>query len=168
LKERWFNPVFVSQIAIFVEFFGFGEQITLLPFFLNEIGESGTGLGMILAAQQGGIVIGSTLLGWFSDTHGRKKAVMITLVANVLLAVVAAVCQTQMSILIVRFVTGLMTISTPSLSWLLANCTSEEKPQVSFKNKNKNNIFSDKHNISNNKFNETNICRRLRGGSPAC
>lgn len=129
-QGTWFNPVFVSQIAIFVEFFGFGEQITLLPFFLNGIGAPETGLGMVLAAQQGGIVIGSTLLGWFSDTHGRKNAVLLSLAANSLLSLVAAVCRTELLILIIRFTTGLLTISTPSLSWLLANCTPEEKSQA--------------------------------------
>jgi MFS family permease len=122
--------VLVSQLAIFIEFFGFGEQITLLPFYLDTIGAPRIGLGLVLTAQQGGIAIGSTVLGWFSDKYGRKNAVLLSLVANCLLSAVAAFCQSQETLMAIRFATGILTISTPSLSWLLANVDAQGKSQA--------------------------------------
>jgi len=56
--------------------------------------------------------------------------VLLSLIGNCVLSAVAAFCQTEASIVAIRFSTGLLTISTPSLSWMLGSVTQEAKSQA--------------------------------------
>ncbi len=104
------RPLLPYAIVVFLGYVGFSLPLPLLPeMFLDTkrsilpatlpIHIKTILLGIVLAAYPGGQLIGSPLLGIFSDKWGRKKVIMYSLVCTAMGYVVTALATAEHSIL---------------------------------------------------------------------
>ena len=71
--EKFVNGPMPAYSLVFIDFFGLGCIMPLLPFFCKDFQDGGLWLGAIMTAQAFGVVLGTILVGTLSDMYGRKK-----------------------------------------------------------------------------------------------
>ncbi len=93
--------------------------IPLLPFFVEEAGESEVWVGMILSLQYIGVIIGNNAIGFISDRVGRKFALFLAMVGDTAFFVASGYANSVKMLMVFRIFAGAFTPLAPSLTWLL-------------------------------------------------
>jgi MFS family permease len=106
---------------VFVDFFGLGCIIPLLPFFTNETGGANAALwlGAILTAQSAGAVIGTILIGALSDHFGRKPIAILSMFGDACMFFGSGFVNTPEQMLAVRLCAGLFCPNPCALGWIV-------------------------------------------------
>mmetsp|Transcript_18635 Transcript_18635/g.38097 ORF Transcript_18635/g.38097 Transcript_18635/m.38097 type:complete len:423 (+) Transcript_18635:202-1470(+) len=105
--------------AAFADYFGLGSLSPLLPFFVLDKVDNLDTVGFILSAQYGGVIIGSTLAGMFSDKIGRRNTLLISLTGDVIFFTLTGFVESITAMVIVRTLAGICTPLAASIAWLL-------------------------------------------------
>ena len=116
-KRRWssaargvlLSPAVVPHVAVFIDFFGLGIIIPLLPFHVEAQGSTSMWVGGIITGQYIGVVFGSAIFGKLSDRLGKQLVLRIIMALDVGLFILSGLVQTVGPLLLVRFLTGLST-----------------------------------------------------------
>ncbi|GMI07498.1 hypothetical protein TrVE_jg8435 [Triparma verrucosa] len=106
-------------MAAWADYFGLGSISPLLPFFCLKYADSLESVGFILSAQYGGVILGSTLGGLFSDRIGRRNTLLIALTGDVIFFTATGFVQTVNLMVVVRAFAGIFTPLTAAIAWLL-------------------------------------------------
>ena len=76
-------------------------------------------VGFILSAQYGGVILGSTLAGVFSDRIGRRNTLLISLTGDVIFFTLTGFVESLTAMVFVRTFAGICTPLAASIAWLL-------------------------------------------------
>jgi MFS family permease len=93
--------------------------IPLLPFFVEDAGNSEVWVGMILSLQYVGVIFGNNAIGFISDRVGRKFALLLSMAGDTAFFVASGYAKSSLMLLIFRVFAGAFTPLAPSLTWLL-------------------------------------------------
>ena len=96
-NKRNITILFFTMIVVML---GFGMIIPILPFYIEQFGASGKGLGALMATFSIMQFIFSPIWGALSDRYGRKPILMIGVLGNVLAQVLMGL-STQLWMLFV-------------------------------------------------------------------
>jgi len=75
------SQLFALCFAVFVSMLGFGLVMPILPIYARDFGASGTQLGFLTASFAVTRLFTTFPGGWFADVGGRKKPVVLGLLA---------------------------------------------------------------------------------------
>jgi MFS family permease len=117
-KEYLMGPV-VSYVSVFVDYFGLGILVPLLPFFVEDDGASPIWVGIILSVQYAGVVVGNQLGGFLSDRLGRKRTLLLAMAGDAVFFGASAFAPNVLYLTAFRFFAGMFTPLAPSLTWLM-------------------------------------------------
>ena len=115
-------------ISAFVDYFGLGCITPLLPFFVAQYSGNPIHVGYILSAQYGGVILGSTIVGFVSDRIGRRNALMVALTGDVIFFTLTGFVTSVRMMLFVRFFAGFFTPLSACIAWV--NDASGDNVQV--------------------------------------
>jgi MFS family permease len=68
--------------TVFLDLVGFGIVIPLLPFYVQSMGGSARTVGVLLGCFSFAQLLATPLLGRHSDLHGRRRVILLSLLAN--------------------------------------------------------------------------------------
>lgn len=69
-------------VTVFLDLVGFGIVIPLLPFYVQSMGGSARTVGVLLGCFSLTQLLATPVLGRFSDRHGRRPVILLSLVTN--------------------------------------------------------------------------------------
>lgn len=102
------SPLAIIFLVIFIDLLGFGILIPILPTFaVKEIGMGESAIGIIIAVYSLTQFIFTPLIGGYSDRHGRRRIILITLFLNALGYIIFAYSHSFTMLLISRVVAGI-------------------------------------------------------------
>ena len=107
-----------AVLASFCDYFGLGVIGPLLPYWVRDNGAAEVMVGAIQTAQYAGVLLGSFVLGRVADARGRKTAMVVALLGDVLTFTSSGFMPTAASLLVVRFFAGFFTPLVPSIAWI--------------------------------------------------
>ncbi|HJQ12807.1 MAG TPA: MFS transporter [Gemmatimonadaceae bacterium] len=96
----------VLMITAFVDMLGLAMIIPLLPFYATKMGASATIVGVLIAAFSIAQLASAPLWGRFSDTYGRRPALLAGLLISAVAYVIFAYASTLWLLLLSRIVQG--------------------------------------------------------------
>ena len=102
-NKRIFNILFIS---IFSTMMGLGIVSPIMPVFAKDLGASGIWLGIIFAGFSLSRGIFMPIIGKLSDKNGRKKYILIGLLAYTIISLFYLIAYNVYSLSIIRFVHG--------------------------------------------------------------
>src|SRR3954464_1535963 len=97
----------VLMITAFVDMLGLAMIIPLLPFYATKLGASATIVGVLIAAFSIAQLASAPLWGHFSDSYGRRPALLVGLLVSAVAYVIFAYASTLWLLLLSRVVQGL-------------------------------------------------------------
>ncbi|MFB1481141.1 MFS transporter [Corallococcus sp. RDP092CA] len=72
----------VVFLTVFLDLVGFGIVIPMLPFYVQSMGGSARTVGVLLGCFSLTQLLATPLLGRYSDGHGRRAVILLSLLAN--------------------------------------------------------------------------------------
>ncbi|TSC34112.1 MFS transporter [Corallococcus sp. Z5C101001] len=72
----------VVFLTVFLDLVGFGIVIPMLPFYVQSMGGSARTVGILLGCFSLTQLLATPLLGRYSDRHGRRAVILLSLLAN--------------------------------------------------------------------------------------
>ncbi|RKG99001.1 MFS transporter [Corallococcus sp. CA047B] len=72
----------VVFLTVFLDLVGFGIVIPMLPFYVQSMGGSARMVGILLGCFSFTQLLATPLLGRYSDRHGRRAVILLSLLAN--------------------------------------------------------------------------------------
>ncbi|WP_223643322.1 MFS transporter [Corallococcus sp. EGB] len=72
----------VVFFTVFLDLVGFGIVIPMLPFYVQSMGGSARTVGILLGCFSFTQLLATPLLGRYSDRHGRRAVILLSLLAN--------------------------------------------------------------------------------------
>ena len=109
MKNR--NVVIVSAALLIVSL-GFGMVIPIFPFYIDEMGGSGSKLGLLIAVAAFTELVFGPIWGNLSDRIGRKPVLIIGLVGYVLSALFMGLSKTLWMLFAARALSGVLSSAT--------------------------------------------------------
>ena len=109
MKNR--NVVIVSAALLIVSL-GFGMVIPIFPFYIDEMGGTGSKLGLLIAVAAFTELIFGPLWGSLSDRIGRKPVLIVGLVGYVLSALLMGISSTLWMLFAARALSGVLSSAT--------------------------------------------------------
>lgn len=94
-------------VTVFLDLLGFGLILPALPFWADELGASGTTLGILFAAYSAAQLFGSIFLGRLSDRWGRRPVLLLSLAGTTLAMVGSALADSLLMLTVARLLGGL-------------------------------------------------------------
>jgi MFS family permease len=104
---NFFRKLLPAFICVFVDFFGYGVSIPILPFFALELGATSTEVGFIIGVYSLAQLIGNVVMGNLSDRVGRKPVIIASLVASTISYIFCGMVQTVPMLLLSRVFAGI-------------------------------------------------------------
>lgn len=102
------------------DYFGLGLLSPLLPSFIDDqLDVSPAWIGFVTCAQYLGVLVGGLIFGRVSDIYGRKAAIQIACIGDIIFFTATGFVQNVVQLLIIRFAAGLFTPLVPSISWVI-------------------------------------------------
>ena len=117
--EKFVNGPMPAYSLVFIDFFGLGCIMPLLPFFCKDFQDGGLWLGAIMTAQAFGVVLGTMLVGTLSDMYGRKKLGIYSMIGDGIFFFLSGSMTTPLGMLIVRFVAGMFCPIPCAYGWVI-------------------------------------------------
>lgn len=108
---------------VFFDLLGFGIILPYLPFWAQDLGASGLGLGVVLTAYSGAQLAGAAIFGRMSDRLGRRPVIILTLAGSSLAMVGSALAPTLVLLAAARAVAGLFGGSISTAQAYIADVT---------------------------------------------
>ncbi len=90
MKLRDSSKLWILMITAFIDMVGMLMVLPLLPFYAKELGQGGTVVGLLVSSFAVAQLITSPLWGRFSDSHGRRPALIVGLSAAAIAYVIFA------------------------------------------------------------------------------
>jgi MFS family permease len=125
-RKKFFSPIFVIALTIFIDISGFGIVLPLLPFYAQSFGANSLQLGMLVGSFSIMQFIFSPLLGALSDSKGRKPILLISIFFSGLSFVLFAFANSLLILLISRLIAGMATESAVARAFV-ADVTEENE-----------------------------------------
>ena len=104
MKKNVLIPLF---LIVFVDMFGFGLILPLMPYIAESYGLNAFFIGLLLAVYPIGQVFGTPILGRLSDRYGRKPILFISVLGTFLSFIVLGLTNTIILIFASRLLDGL-------------------------------------------------------------
>lgn len=123
-KKRIFIVVFVT---IFLDMVGFGLVFPLLPFYIERLGGSAQTVGLLLTSFAAIQLVTSPLMGKLSDTYGRRRVILISLVGNAASMVLFAFADQLWMIFLSRLLAGATAGNLGACQAVVADITDKEE-----------------------------------------
>ena len=102
-----------------MDYFGLGILTPLLPYFVEDLGESEAWVGWVTSAQYLGVLVGGICMGRIADIYSRKFAIQLACVGDVIFFLLTAFVPNVWMLMLVRFCAGSFTPLVPSISWVI-------------------------------------------------
>lgn len=80
-------------VTVFLDLVGFGIVIPLLPFYVQSMGGSARTVGVLLGCFSFTQLLATPLLGRYSDRHGRRPVILLSLFTNAVAMVLFALAS---------------------------------------------------------------------------
>ncbi|WP_028579938.1 MFS transporter [Desulfogranum japonicum] len=101
------RKIFVTVLfAVFIALLGVGIVIPVLPLFATQLGASGFGLGLIVAAFSVSRGLLQPLVGALSDRHGRKEFLIAGLIIYAIVGLLIPLAPDVSSLVVIRLLHG--------------------------------------------------------------
>lgn len=114
--------------TMIVNMIGFGIIIPIMPFYIEQFGVSGAGLGSIMAVFSVMQFIASPYWGTLSDRYGRKKIMMVGVLGNAFSLALAGMASSYWMFFAFRAIGGLLSSATlPTAMAYISDSTSEDE-----------------------------------------
>lgn len=123
-KKRIFIVVFVT---IFLDMVGFGLVFPLLPFYIQRLGGSAQTVGLLLTSFAAIQLVTSPLMGRLSDTYGRRRVILISLIGNAASMVLFALADQLWMIFLSRLLAGATAGNMGACQAVIADITDREE-----------------------------------------
>jgi MFS family permease len=98
-------------VGCFVAYLFEGMDIVMLavalPMIIDELQISKSDAGLLFTATLLGVGAAGLVMGWFTDTYGRRKGLLVTLISFSVLTVGIAFATSLTQIMVMRFLAGL-------------------------------------------------------------
>jgi MFS transporter, DHA1 family, tetracycline resistance protein len=119
----------VVFFTVFLDLVGFGIVIPMLPFYVQSMGGSARTVGILLGCFSFTQLLATPLLGRYSDSHGRRSVILLSLLANaVAMALFALASHERMLVLLFtsRILAGATSGNLAACQAALADVTTKE------------------------------------------
>ncbi len=124
-NKRNITILFFTMIVVML---GFGMIIPILPFYIEQFGASGKGLGALMATFSIMQFIFSPIWGALSDRYGRKPILMIGVLGNVLAQVLMGLSTQLWMLFVARALAGILSSATlPTAMAYISDSTSHDQ-----------------------------------------
>ena len=97
----------VIFLTVLIDLIGFGIVLPILPYFAQQLGASGVGVGLLFGVFSGMQFLSTAFLGRLSDSVGRRPILLITMLINAAGYLLFAFAATYPLLLGARIVSGL-------------------------------------------------------------
>jgi MFS transporter, DHA1 family, tetracycline resistance protein len=119
----------VVFFTVFLDLVGFGIVIPMLPFYVQSMGGSARTVGILLGCFSFTQLLATPLLGRYSDSHGRRSVILLSLLANaVAMALFALASHERLLVLLFasRILAGATSGNIAACQAALADVTTKE------------------------------------------
>ena len=107
---------------------GFGMIIPILPFYIDDLGASGSDLGLLMATFALAQFIFAPIWGQLSDRHGRKVILMVGIAGNALSLLFFGLSTELWMLFVSRALAGILSSATlPTAMAYIGDSTTEEE-----------------------------------------
>jgi multidrug resistance protein len=96
----------ILMVSAFVDMLGVLMILPLMPFYAEKLGAGGTIVGLLVASFSVAQLLSAPFWGRFSDRHGRRPALMISLFASAIAFVVFAYADSLWLLFLSRLIQG--------------------------------------------------------------
>jgi DHA1 family tetracycline resistance protein-like MFS transporter len=96
----------VIFLTVLIDLIGFGIIIPILPYYAQDLGAGGFGLGALIGVYSLMQFVGTAFLGRSSDRVGRRPVLLITMLCNALGYVLFAAAHSYTILFVARVVSG--------------------------------------------------------------
>jgi DHA1 family multidrug resistance protein-like MFS transporter len=120
--------LYILAFTLAVIMLGFGMVIPIMPFYIDELGASGTDLGLLVASYGIMRLIFAPIWGGLSDRVGRKPVLMIGVLGNGLAMLLFGLSTQLWMLFVARSMSGILSSATsPSTMAYISDSTTEEE-----------------------------------------
>ena len=102
-----YSQLFPLSFAVFVSMLGFGLVMPLLPIYARDFGATGTQLGFLTASFAVARLITTLPGGWLADRAGRKKPIILGLLAYSVVMALYGFSQDANQLILLRGLQGM-------------------------------------------------------------
>jgi MFS family permease len=120
-------PLTVLFTTVFVDLLGFGIVIPFLPMYVERLGISATGIGLILSVYSLMQFLAAPILGRISDQIGRRPVIMLGLLGSSLSYVIYGFANSFPILLLSRGVHGICAGTVSTAQAYVADTTTEKE-----------------------------------------
>lgn len=114
--------------TLVVVMLGFGMIIPILPFYIDDLGASGSDLGLLMATFALAQFIFAPIWGQLSDRHGRKVILMVGIARNALSLLLFGLSTELWMLFVSRVLAGILSSATlPTAMVYIGDSTTEEE-----------------------------------------
>ncbi|NPC71959.1 MFS transporter [Corallococcus sp. AB004] len=119
----------VVFFTVFLDLVGFGIVIPMLPFYVQSMGGSARTVGILLGCFSFTQLLATPLLGRYSDRHGRRAVILLSLLANAVAMALFALASHQLMLPLLfasRILAGATSGNIAACQAALADVTTKE------------------------------------------
>jgi len=129
-KHFWtLAPAF---LCVFVDYFGYGIAIPILPFFALDLGASSLEIGIMTGIYPLFQLFGNIVMGQVSDKYGRKPVVIASMVASSVSYIFVAVSNTVPQLILSRAFAGFCGSTMPVAQAMVLDVVTEAKDRPKY------------------------------------
>ncbi len=126
------SPLLVLFVTIFIDLMGFGLIIPILPIYANELGASGTVIGLVAASFSFMQFLIAPFWGNLSDRVGRKPVLLVSIFITGLGYVIFAYASTLFLLFAARIVAGIGSANISTAQAYISDITPPDKRAKAF------------------------------------
>lgn len=126
------SPLLVLFVTIFIDLLGFGLIIPILPIYANELGASGTVIGLVAASFSFMQFLVAPFWGNLSDRKGRKPILLISILITGLGYVIFAYASNLFLLFAARIVAGIGSANISTAQAYISDTTPPDKRAKAF------------------------------------
>ncbi len=116
----------VIYTTVFIDLFGFGILLPVLPFYAEKFGAAGLGLGALMSSYSAAQFFGAMMWGRLSDRIGRKPVLLFSMAGTAVTLFVLGFADSLPGLLAARALNGLFAGNIPAAQAYIADAV---KPQ---------------------------------------
>ena len=120
------SPLAIVLTIVFIDLFGFGMIIPILPLYAQKFQANEWQIGLLLASYSFMQFLASPVLGWLSDRYGRRPILFCSLLGSVLGYALMANAASLAMLFIARILDGISGASVGTASAYIADITPPE------------------------------------------
>lgn len=123
-NQRNMIILFITMVVVML---GFGIIIPILPFYVESMGASGTGLGLLMAIFGLMQLIFSPVWGSLSDRVGRKPILLLGIIGNIVAQLLMGFSTQMWMLFVARALSGILSSATlPTAMAFIGDSTDKE------------------------------------------